>query len=301
VGAVIYPLYANWVWGGGWLSKLGSNFGLGHGHVDFAGSSVVHLTGGVLALVGAKILGPRLGKFSKDGTPNAIPGHHIPMAVVGCFILAFGWFGFNAGSSLAGTDLRISVIAVNTMLAGAAGSFSSMLYMWLRYGKPDISMAANGLLAGLVAITAPCAFVTAPAAVLIGLIAGLLLCGAVLFVERTLKIDDPVGAISVHGVNGAWGVFALGLFADGTYGDALNGVEGSVTGLFYGDASQLAAQCIGILANIIYVGLIGYVVFKLLDVTIGLRVDPEQEAEGLDQYEVAVIAYPDFNIRSSSR
>ena len=301
VGAVIYPLYANWVWGGGWLSKLGSNFGLGHGHVDFAGSSVVHLTGGVLALVGAKILGPRLGKFSKDGTPNAIPGHHIPMAVVGCFILAFGWFGFNAGSSLAGTDLRIAVIAVNTMLAGAAGSFSSMLYMWLRYGKPDISMAANGLLAGLVAITAPCAFVTAPAAVLIGLIAGLLLCGAVLFVERTLKIDDPVGAISVHGVNGAWGVFALGLFADGTYGDALNGVEGSVTGLFYGDASQLAAQCIGILANIIYVGLIGYVVFKLLDVTIGLRVDPEQEAEGLDQYEVAVIAYPDFNIRSSSR
>jgi Amt family ammonium transporter len=301
VGAVIYPLYANWVWGGGWLSKLGSNFGLGHGHVDFAGSSVVHLTGGVLALVGAKILGPRLGKFSKDGTPNAIPGHHIPMAVVGCFILAFGWFGFNAGSSLAGTDLRISVIAVNTMLAGAAGSFSSMLYMWLRYGKPDISMAANGLLAGLVAITAPCAFVTAPAAVLIGLIAGLLLCGAVFFVERTLKIDDPVGAVSVHGVNGAWGVFALGLFADGTYGDALNGVEGSVTGLFYGDASQLAAQCIGILANIIYVGLIGYVVFKLLDVTIGLRVDPEQEAEGLDQYEVAVIAYPDFNIRSSSR
>jgi Amt family ammonium transporter len=301
VGAVIYPLYANWVWGGGWLSKLGSNFGLGHGHVDFAGSSVVHLTGGVLALVGAKILGPRLGKFSKDGTPNAIPGHHIPMAVVGCFILAFGWFGFNAGSSLAGTDLRIAVVAVNTMLAGAAGSFSAMLYMWLRYGKPDISMAANGLLAGLVAITAPCAFVTAPAAVLIGLIAGLLLCGAVLFVERTLKIDDPVGAISVHGVNGAWGVFALGLFADGTYGDALNGVEGSVTGLFYGDASQLAAQCIGILANIIYVGLIGYVVFKLLDVTIGLRVDPEQEAEGLDQYEVAVIAYPDFNIRSSSR
>jgi Amt family ammonium transporter len=301
VGAVIYPLYANWVWGGGWLSKLGSNFGLGHGHVDFAGSSVVHLTGGVLALVGAKMLGPRLGKFSKDGTPNAIPGHHIPMAVVGCFILAFGWFGFNAGSSLAGTDLRISVIAVNTMLAGAAGSFSSMLYMWLRYGKPDISMAANGLLAGLVAITAPCAFVTAPAAVLIGLIAGLLLCGAVLFVERTLKIDDPVGAVSVHGVNGAWGVFALGLFADGTYGDALNGVEGSVTGLFYGDASQLAAQCIGILANIIYGGLIGYVVFKLLDVTIGLRVDPEQEAEGLDQYEVAVIADPDFNIRSSSR
>jgi Amt family ammonium transporter len=301
VGAFIYPLYANWVWGGGWLAKLGSNFGLGHGHVDFAGSSVVHLTGGMLALIGAKLLGPRHGKFAKDGTPNAIPGHHIPMAVVGCFILAFGWFGFNAGSSLAGTDLRISVVAVNTMLAGAAGAFSSMIYTWARFGKPDISMSANGLLAGLVAITAPCAFVTAPTSVLIGLIAGLLLCWAVVFVERTLKIDDPVGAVSVHGVNGAWGVFALGLFADGTYGDGWNGVKGTVTGLLYGDGGQLAAQCIGILANVVYVGLIGFVTFKLLDVTMGLRVDPEQEAEGLDQYEVAVIAYPDFHIRSSPR
>lgn len=301
VGALIYPLYANWVWGGGWLAKLGSNFGLGHGHVDFAGSSVVHLTGGVLALIGAKLLGPRHGKFAKDGTPNAIPGHHIPMAVVGCFILAFGWFGFNAGSSLAGTDLRIGVVAVNTMLAGAAGALSSMIYTWVRFGKPDISMSANGLLAGLVAITAPCAFVTAPAAVLIGLVAGLFLCWAVVFIERTLKIDDPVGAVSVHGVNGAWGVFALGLFADGSYGDGWNGVKGTVTGLLYGDGGQLAAQCIGILANVVYVGLIGFVTFKLLDVTLGLRVDPEQEAEGLDQYEVAVIAYPDFHIRSSPR
>lgn len=301
VGAVIYPLYANWVWGGGWLAKLGSNFGLGHGHVDFAGSSVVHMTGGVLALVGAKLLGPRQGKFAKDGTPNAIPGHHIPMALVGCFILAFGWFGFNAGSTLAGTDLRIGVVAVNTMLAGAAGAFSSMIYTWLRFGKPDISMSANGLLAGLVAITAPCAFVAAQAAVLIGLIAGMLLGWAVVFVERTLKIDDPVGAVSVHGVNGAWGVFSLGLFADGTYGDGWNSVKGSVTGLFYGDGGQFVAQCIGILTNLVYVGVIGYVVFKLLDVTVGLRVDPEQEAEGLDQYEVAVVAYPDFHIRSSPR
>ena len=301
VGAIIYPLYANWVWGGGWLSKLGSNFGLGHGHVDFAGSSVVHMTGGVLALVGAKLLGPRQGKFTKDGTPMAIPGHHLPMAIVGCFILAFGWFGFNAGSTLAGTDLRIGVVAVNTMLAGSAGAFSAMLYTWLRYGKPDISMSANGLLAGLVAITAPCAFVTAPSAVLIGLLAGVLLCWAVVFVERTLKIDDPVGAISVHGFNGAWGVFSVGLFADGSYGDAFNGVKGTVTGLFYGDAGQFAAQCIGIATNLVYVGAIGYVVFKLLDVVMGLRVDAEQESEGLDQYEVAVIAYPDFQIRTSSR
>jgi Amt family ammonium transporter len=301
VGAIIYPLYANWVWGGGWLSKLGSNFGLGHGHVDFAGSSVVHMTGGVLALVGAKLLGPRQGKFTKDGTPMAIPGHHLPMAIVGCFVLAFGWFGFNAGSTLAGTDLRIGVVAVNTMLAGSAGAFSAMLCTWLRYGKPDISMSANGLLAGLVAITAPCAFVTAPSAVLIGLIAGVLLCWAVVFVERTLKIDDPVGAISVHGFNGAWGVFSVGLFADGSYGDAFNGVKGTVTGLFYGDAGQFAAQCIGIATNLIYVGAIGYVVFKLLDVVMGLRVDAEQESEGLDQYEVAVIAYPDFQIRTSPR
>ena len=301
VGAIIYPLYANWVWGGGWLSKLGSNFNLGHGHVDFAGSSVVHMTGGVLAFVGAKMLGPRLGKFNKDGTPNAIPGHHIPMAVVGCFILAFGWFGFNTGSTLAGTDLRIGVIAVNTMLASAGGAFAAALYMWLLYGKPDISMAANGLLAGLVAITAPCAFVTAPVAVLIGVIAGIILCWSVFFVERTLKIDDPVGAISVHGVNGAWGVLALGLFADGTYGDGWNGVPGTVKGLLYGDASQFLAQCIGTLTNIVYVAAIGYVVFKILDVTMGLRVDPEYEVEGLDQHEVAVVAYPDFNLRNFPR
>jgi Amt family ammonium transporter len=301
VGAVIYPLYANWVWGGGWLAKLGSNFSLGHGHVDFAGSSVVHMTGGVLAFMGAKMLGPRLGKFGKDGSPNAMPGHHIPMAVVGCFILAFGWFGFNAGSTLSGTDLRIGVVAVNTMLASAGGAFASTLYMWILYGKPDISMAANGFLAGLVAITAPCAFVTAPVAVLIGTIAGILLCWAVFFVERTLKIDDPVGAISVHGVNGTWGVLSLGLFADGTYGDGWNGVPGTVKGLLYGDASQFLAQCIGTLTNIVYVAAIGYVVFKLLDVTLGLRVDPEHEFEGLDQHEVAVIAYPDFNLRNFPR
>ena len=161
VGGLLYPLFANWVWGGGWLSQLGKNFGLGHGHVDFAGSSVVHMVGGVAALAGAMVIGPRLGKY-KGGKVHSIPGHHIPMAVVGTFILAFGWFGFNAGSSLAGTDLRIGVVAVNTMLASAAGAFSSMLYMWIRYGKPDISMICNGMLAGLVAITAPCAFVTAP-------------------------------------------------------------------------------------------------------------------------------------------
>jgi ammonium transporter, Amt family len=297
VSGVIYPLFANWVWGGGWLATLGSNFGLGHGHVDFAGSSVVHMTGGVCALAGAMVLGPRIGKFNKDGSPNPIPGHHIPMAVVGCFILAFGWFGFNAGSTLAGTDLRIGVIATNTMLAGAGGAFSSWVYMWIRYGKPDISMSANGLLAGLVGITAPCAFVTAPVAVLIGVIAGILCTLSVFFVERVLKIDDPVGAISVHGTNGAWGVLALGLFADGKYGDGWNGVAGPVTGLFYGNASQFYAQCIGTLTNFVYVFIISWVFFKVLDMVIGLRVPKDHELEGLDQHEVAVTAYPDFNLR----
>ena len=300
VGGILYPLYANWVWGGGWLSQLGKNFGLGHGHVDFAGSSVVHMVGGVCALAGAMVIGPRYGKY-KDGKVMAIPGHHIPMAVVGTFILAFGWFGFNAGSSLAGTDLRIGVIATNTMLASAAGAFSSMIFMWMRYGKPDISMMCNGMLAGLVAITAPCAFVTAPSAVLIGAIAGLLVCVSVFFIDRTLKIDDPVGAISVHGVNGAWGVLSLGLFADGTYGDAYNGITGGVKGLFYGDSGQFIAQCIGTATNIVYVFVVSYIFFKILDKVIGLRVSQEVEIEGLDQAEVAVTAYPEFNLNKSHR
>src|SRR5213592_4212903 len=253
ISMVVYPLYANWVWGGGWLATLGANFGLGHGHVDFAGSSVVHMVGGVAALAGAIVLGPRIGKFGKDGTPNAIPGHNIPMAIAGTFILAFGWFGFNAGSSLAGTDLRIAVIAVNTMLASAAGAFSAMLYVWARYGKPDPSMLANGMLAGLVAITAPCAFVNSVSAVIIGLIAGVLVVVSVFFIEQRLKIDDPVGAISVHGVNGAWGVLSLGLFADGVYGDGFNGVPGAVRGLFYGDASQFLAEAIGTVTCVAFV------------------------------------------------
>ena len=292
-----YPLYANWVWGGGWLSQLGKNFGLGHGTLDFAGSSVVHMTGGVAALAGGLVLGPRLGKFRKDGKPNAIPGHHIPMAVAGCFILAFGWFGFNAGSTLAGGDLRIGVIATNTMLASAAGAFSAMLYMWMRYGKPDLSLMANGLLAGLVAITAPCAFVNSVSAVIIGLVAGVLLCMSVFFVERVLKVDDPVGAISVHGANGAWGLLALGLFADGTYGDGLNNVEKTVRGLFYGDPSQFGAQIVGVITNFVFVFILMFVFFKVLNLIVPLRVSKEAEQEGLDESEVSVIAYPDFTVK----
>jgi Amt family ammonium transporter len=294
VGALIYPLYANWTWGGGWLAMLGKNLGLGHGHVDFAGSSVVHMTGGVMALVTAKLLGPRRGKYNRDGSVNAIPGHNIPMALVGTFILAFGWFGFNAGSTLAGSDLRIGVIATNTMLAGAAGSVMAMLYMWLKHGSPDPSMLANGALAGLVAITAPCAFVTAPSAVLIGAIAGVLVCWSVFFFERNAKIDDPVGAISVHGVNGLWGILALGLLADGTYGAGWNGVEGNVTGLLYGDPGQFVAQVIGGTANVIGVGALTLVAWYVTGlVTRGHRVAAEVEELGLDLPEMGALGYPD--------
>jgi Amt family ammonium transporter len=291
-----YPIFGNWVWGGGWLAQLGTQFGLGHGHVDFAGSSVVHMVGGVAALAGAIVLGPRIGKYTKDGKVNAIPGHHMPMAILGVFILAFGWFGFNAGSTLAGTDLRISVVAVNTMLASAAGAFSAMLVAQKWFGKPDLGLMGNGMLAGLVAITAPCAFVSSLGAVVIGLIAGVLLVGSVYFVEHKLKIDDPVGAISVHGVNGAFGVLSIGLFADGSYGAGYNGVATPVIGLLYGGgASQLIAQMIGTATCFIFIFASFFVYFKVMGAILGNRVSAEEEIEGLDLGEVGVLAYPEFH------
>lgn len=294
ISMITYPLFANWVWGGGWLSALGKNFGLGHGFVDFAGSSVVHMVGGVTALAGAMVLGPRIGKYNADGSANPIPGHNIPMALLGCFILAFGWFGFNPGSTLAGTDLRIAVVAVNTMIASAGGALSATLYMWTFYRKPDPSMVANGFLAGLVAITAPCAFVSSTWAVVIGLVAGLLLCWSVFFIERTLRIDDPVGAISVHGVGGAWGVLSLGIFADGTYGEGFNGVAGTVRGLLYGDAGQFLAQVIGPVTNVVFIFLVSWVFFKILDAVVGMRVPREMELEGLDVAETGVHGYSEI-------
>ncbi|HZK97778.1 MAG TPA: ammonium transporter [Prolixibacteraceae bacterium] len=301
VGAIIYPIFGNWVWGGGWLATLGSNFGLGHGVVDFAGSSVVHMTGGVLAFVGASMIGPRLGKYNKDGSPNAIPGHNIPMAVIGCFILAFGWFGFNPGSTLAGGDLRISVIAVNTMIASAFGAFASMIYMWFfKTKKPDPSMMINGMLAGLVAITAPCAFVSVQSSALIGLIAGVLVIEAAFFIEKKLRVDDPVGAVAVHGVNGMWGIIALGLFADGSYGDGWNGVAGTVKGLFYGDAPQFFAQIIGVCVNIIYVASIGWIVFKIIDEIVGNRVSAQDELDGLDVPEMGTEGYSGMKMDKNS-
>jgi len=295
IAIVAYPFYGNWVWGGGWLAQLGLKAGLGHGVVDFAGSGVVHAMGGALALAGAIVLGPRIGKFKKDGTPVAIPGHDIPIAILGTIILFFGWFVFNAGSTLNGSDLRLSVVAVNTMVAGAFGGFTSMIYMWARYGKPDPSMMCNGALAGLVAITAPCAFVTGAAAALIGIVAGTLVCIAVYVVEHKLKIDDPVGAIAVHMVNGFWGLIAVGLFADGTYGDGLNGVAGGVTGLFYGGgASQLIAQFIAVGVITLWGAGVGYLFYKILDLVIGIRVPAQDEINGLDIPEMGVKAYPDF-------
>ncbi|MEA4947246.1 MAG: ammonium transporter, partial [Oscillospiraceae bacterium] len=244
ISMLLYPLYGNWVWGGGWLSTLGKNFGLGHGVVDFAGSGVVHCMGGMVALAGAIVIGPRIGKFKKDGTSRAFPGHNIPMAIIGTIILFFCWFSFNAGSTLNSADYRLAVVATNTMIAGAVGGLVAMFYMWIKFGKPDPSMTANGTLAGLVAITAPCAFVNGISSAIIGLIAGFLVCVAVPFFENKWKLDDPVGAISVHGVNGMWGIIATGLFADGKYGGGLNGVPGNVTGLFYGGSYQFLAQLI---------------------------------------------------------
>lgn len=301
VGTIIYPIFGNWVWGGGWLAMLGQNFGLGHGHVDFAGSSVVHLQGGVIGLIFAWLIGPRYGKYNKDGSINPITPHSIPMVMVGTFILAFGWFGFNPGSTLAGVDLRIAVVAVNTMIAGSTGAMAATLWVWLvRTKKPDPSMMANGMLAGLVAITAPCAFVSAGGAAIIGLIAGLLVVESVFFFDK-IKIDDPVGAISVHGVNGAFGCLSIGLFADGTYGDGWNGVAGPVVGLFYGGGlSQFWAELIGVVTCFITVSILSIIVYKVIELIVGNRVSEKDEIEGLDLPEMGVLGYNGFAMDKSS-
>ena len=302
MGAITYPLFANWAWGGGWLSQLGTVAGLGKGYCDFAGSGVVHAVGGLTALAVAMIVGPRVGKFNRDGSANVIIGHDISAVLIGCFILAFGWFGFNPGSTLGASAagcLRIGSVAVNTMLAGCTGTFGAILYMWSLKGKPDASMAGNGLLAGLVAITAPSGFVNPTASAIIGFVAGVLVCLSVAFVESTLKVDDPVGAISVHGTCGLWGVLSVGLFADGTsnYGGSWNGVTGSVTGLFYGDASQLVAQLIGITTLVGFVFTLSYVINWALDIFLGHRVSLETEVGGLDLPEMGQLGYPEFIFR----
>lgn len=296
ISMILYPVFGNWVWGGGWLAQLGMKLGLGHGVVDFAGSGVVHTIGGMAALAGAVVLGPRLGKYRKDGTAVTIAGHDLPMGVLGTIILFFGWFGFNAGSTLSGSDLRLAIVAVNTMLAGAAGGFAALMHVKAKARTFDVAMMCNGALAGLVAITAPSAFVTPPAAVIIGAVGGLLVVVAAQFVDTGLRIDDPLSAVAVHGVNGIWGLIALGLFADGTYGAGLNGVATGVTGLFYGDAGQLVAQLVAVGVAIVWGFGLSYVFFKAYDKLFGMRVSAADEVAGLDQREMGALAYPEFQL-----
>jgi Amt family ammonium transporter len=293
VSMILYPVFGNWVWGGGFLAQLGSKVGLGHGVVDFAGSGVVHAIGGMAALAGAIVLGPRIGKYVR-GKSVTIAGHDLPMGILGTIILFFGWFGFNAGSTLAGSDLRLAVVEVNTMMAGAVAGFAALMYYKAKSGKFDVGMMCNGTLAGLVAITAPSGFVTPLAAVLIGAIAGVLVILSLEFIDQKLHIDDPVGAVSVHAVNGIWGIIALGLFADGTYGAGLNGVDGGVAGLFYGSAGQLWAQLIDVGVIVIWGFGASYAFFKAYDKLFGMRVKPEEEIAGLDLPEMGALAYPEF-------
>ena len=287
ITAIIYPVVGHWIWGGGWLASKGM--------VDFAGSTVVHSVGGWAALAGALLLGPRLGKYNKDGSSNAIPGHNIPLASLGVFILWFGWFGFNAGSTTSGTNLSIATISVTTCLAAAAAAITAMFTAWKRFGKPDTSMALNGALAGLVAITAGCAVVSPLSAIIIGAIAGILVVLSVEFIDKVLRIDDPVGAISVHGVCGAFGTLAVGLFAQSSYGNS-SGV-GDVNGLFFGGGLSLfVTQLIGVISVFVWVFGAAFVVFKIMKMTVGLRVSEEEELKGLDIGEHGMESYSGFQV-----
>lgn len=302
IGAILYPISGCWTWGGGWLSQLGSTLNLGHGYVDFAGSTVVHAVGGFCAMALAIILGPRLGKYGPGGRIRAFPAHNIVYVVTGTFILLFGWMGFNPGSTLGATDLRISVVAVNTNLAAVAGSAAAMVLWYFLFGKPDITMACNGMLAGLVAITAPCAFVSPTSAVVIGGLAGLLVCGGVLFNDRVLRVDDPCGAISVHGYCGWLGAVSVGIFADGVYGAGWNGVGVTsylgqagqgVTGLIHGDTRQFLVQLGGATLYALWAFGATYVVFWCVNKAKSMRVAPEVEEEGLDVPEFGMPGYPE--------
>jgi len=284
VTAVIYSIYGHWIWGGGWLSTLP----YGVGARDFAGSGAVHSIGGFVALAGVILLGPRIGKFNKDGTPNAIPGHDVGMIVMGTFFLFFGWFGFNPASTLAATDLRISVIAVTTFLAGAAGATFVCYATYFKTGKVDIALTCNGALAGLVGITAGAAYVAPWAAVVIGAISGMLIMFGLWFNEWKLKIDDPVGAIACHAYNGVWGLIAVGIFADGTYG--------GVKGLIVGETGQIIAQAIDAVTVAVWAFGTGLILFGILKYTIGIRVSAEEELTGLDIPEHGTSAYPEFVI-----
>lgn len=280
---VIYPVVAHWVWGGGWLSTLGMQ--------DFAGSTVVHLSGGVAALVGALLLGPRIGKYNKDGTSNLIPGHNTVYAVLGVILLWFGWFGFNAGSTQMAEGNFFPYVAMTTNLAAAAGAVAALLTVWAVLGKPDIGYMLNGVLAALVAITAACAFVEPWAAVVIGALAGTFMVFSVLFFDRVLKIDDPVGAFSVHGVAGIWGTLALGFFAEPKLVEQI-GI--GKPGLFYGGGfEQLGVQALGLAVSFAFVFAASFLILFAIKKTVGLRISREEEIIGLDIAEHGASGYPE--------
>ncbi|MDD3339334.1 MAG: ammonium transporter [Lachnospiraceae bacterium] len=266
ISIFIYPVSGHWIWGGGWLSQMGFH--------DFAGSTAVHMVGGVCALVGAKILGPRIGKYDKAGKAQAFPGHNIPIGVLGVFILWFCWFGFNCGSTT-GAATNLGDIAMTTNLAAAASTLAALILTWVKYGKPDVSMTVNGSLAGLVAITAGCDVVTNYEALIIGALAGILVVLVIDFVDKKIKIDDPVGAIGVHGFCGAFGTIMTGVFGEGC---------------------NFGVQCLGVVSVIAFVAVMAIIIFKLIDATVGLRVSSQEEIDGLDIHEHGVPAYPNFNL-----
>ena len=285
ISLFIYPIAGHWVWGGGWLSELGFH--------DFAGSAIVHMLGGTLSFVGAAILGPRIGKYTKDGKVNVIPGHNILIGALGVLILWVGWFGFNPASTGGLSDGGVQVAAkvfITTNLAACAAAITTMFFTWIRYGKPDVSMTLNGVLGGLVAITAPCDLVTPFASIIIGVVGAILMCLAIPFIDTKLKVDDPVGAISVHGICGLWGTIAVGLFASDTSAGA------ELLGLFYGGGLKaLGVQALGAVSLIAWAAIVGSILFVVLKKAGLLRAKPQEEIEGLDSTEHGLAsAYPDF-------
>ena len=282
ISALVYPIVGHWVWGGGWLAELG--------FYDFAGSTVVHGVCGTAALVGSMMLGPRIGKFDKNGRPKVISGHSMPLAALGVFILWLGWFGFNAGSTLSLSDpYVVSLIVINTTVAAAAGAILAMTVAWIKFGKPNVSIAFNGVLAGLVGITAPCAAVTPLAAIAIGAIAGVIVVLGLLLFDR-LRIDDPVGAISVHGLCGIWGTLAVGLWG-------LESLGAPGDGLFVGGGLEvLGVQALGTVVCLGFVALTMWGAFKVIDMTSGLRVSRDAELRGLDVHEHGMESYAGFQI-----
>jgi ammonium transporter, Amt family len=300
VSSTIFPLAARWIWSGGWMAQLWT-YGLGHGVVDFAGSGVVHVVGGAVALAGAAVLGPRSRKFTRDGRPMAMPGHQVPTLMAGSLTFSVGWIGLLLSAAiLHPPDAGLDTI-VNTLLSASASVLAATAWMRYRLGTPDPSLVSNALVAGLVSSAAGCAFVSAEGALLTGAVAGPLVVSSVLFLERRMRLDDPTGAISVHGVCGAWGLVAVGLFANGQFGEGWNGAAGRVTGLLYGSTSQLPAQAIGLVLVAAFAGGLAFVLFQGMEMTIGNRVSADAEVEGLDVAELGTVAYRDFGVEAPSR